>query len=244
VPDWLLRLLAAEAQATEADIRSIQGRFQGAGVTELIARGDPNRPDGIEYRRPSDEGWVDVRWALGNAPVTSALVDLAESIGTFDQLSRLHSAMMDLDIIRDAARELARYRHPVGGDEEPLHNPHWLLHKVAEVGIVVLYARAFTGRARLSETWLPEGAADREVHKRILRLRQEVYAHADFTPERGLVDINSMLGQSGPPIFSERRSQMSREQLEALASLADRQHARFWIETARLKRELGSPATG
>jgi hypothetical protein len=227
-----------------ADVREINGRLQQSGIETLEAMGDDlERPIGIAYRRPSDSGYVDVLWDSVERPISFAISELARTIGTFDQLSRLHSAMIDLEIIRDAATELAKYRHRSGGEEQPAHDPYVLVEQVAEVGIVVLYARAWTGRARIGDRWLLESEPDRTLHAAILKLRQEVHAHADFTPERGLVDTNAMLGIEGPPIYAEFRSRLSREQLEAIATLADRQHTRLWHETAELKRALGSPAT-
>lgn len=39
-------------------------------------------------------------------------------------LTRFHSAMIDLELVAETAHELARYRHPPGGDGEPIQQPH------------------------------------------------------------------------------------------------------------------------
>ena len=60
-----------------------------------------------------------------------------------------------------------------------------------------------------------------------MKLRMTVYAHADWTASRTIVDTNAMLGGSGPPILAESRSSLSRQQLLDLADLAEQQQLRF-----------------
>jgi hypothetical protein len=241
LPTELIELAAREGRPLH--VASLEGRFRQAGVVEIGLVGDAAHPDGISYRTPSHSGWADVRWGVVDCPVATAIEDLAEGLARFDLLTRLHIAMTDMDLIATTARELARYRHPIGGDEEPVHSPYTLVEQAAEVGLVVMYARSFTGDAKLGDQWRPEDKGDRQLHRRLLDLRHQVHAHADFTDARTLVDTTSMLGGDGPPIYAEVRAQLSRQELTAIAELCERQFARFWTVTGELKLELGSPAS-
>jgi hypothetical protein len=107
-----------------------------------------------------------------------------------------------------------------------------------ESGVIVFYARSFTGHARLGDRWLPPEGPDRDLHYRLMELRQH-HAHADWTHTRTLVDTNAMLEIDGPPVLAEQRSRLSRDELEQIADLAERQHARFLEAAGWLKIELG-----
>jgi hypothetical protein len=172
------------------------------------------------------------------APIVTAVEELATGLWNFDLLSRLHGAMIDMDLIAEAARTLADYR-----DGDPASSPYMKVAEVIEAGIVTMYARWFTGDAKLGDRWRPESPEDRELHRWLMDARHEVHAHADRTEERTLVNTNAMLGRDGPPIYAERRSSIPADKLREIAPMCDRQHARLWVETGKLKHALGSPAT-
>jgi hypothetical protein len=46
-----------------------------------------------------------------------------------------------------------------------------------------------------------------------------------------------------PVVFAEARDPLRPDFLRRLADLCDRQHDRFWLETGRLKLEVGSAAS-
>jgi hypothetical protein len=65
----------------------------------------------------------------------------------------------------------------------------------------------------------------------------------DRTAERTLVNTNAMAGIEAPPFYAERRSSIPAEKLREIAAMCERQHERLWVETAKLKQALDSPAT-
>jgi len=240
IPEWLSRAIAADG--ADVDVAGIRRKLAGVGVVSLEPRRDGRRLVGIDYRTPRDGGWVDLYVEGRPIGVGQALTDLAEGLVKFDLLTRLHIASTDMELVGGAARELGRYRHVIGGADSPVHDPHALVTDVAEVGIVVMYARSFTGRAALGNRWKPKDPEQLALHNALVMARSSDHAHADFTPARRLVDTNAMLGGDGPPIYAEQRARFSKEQLLAIAELCEAQGARFYIAAGELKRELGSPA--
>ena len=144
-----------------------------------------------------------------------------------------------MSLVAEAARQLAQYGFDPGSRAGPVHSPFAVVEEVMEVGLVVMYARSFTGNARLGESWRPTDAAGRALHQALIDARNGMYAHADWTNSRTLVDTNAMLGIAGPPVLAEQRSRTSKGRLVEIADLAERQSARFLEAAGRLKLRLG-----
>ena len=230
-----MKLIAAEEEW--AELEPIRARFHRAGVDEVLAVGDGLAPDGIEVRGPALDVATDIDSGL-RSPVRAALVELDEFLSRFGPLIQLHVASTDMDLVATAARELTRYRHRPGSADPVAHNPYTLVEGPLESGVIVVYARSFTGHARLGDRWLPPEGPGRDLHRRLLELRQH-HAHADWTHTRTLVDTNAMLEIEGPPVLAERRKRLTRDELEQIADLAERQHSRFLEAAGWLKIELG-----
>lgn len=234
LPEWLVELAEEEI-----DVRQVRGRLTHAGVTAIRRHGDDRRPDALRATGPGLDLLVDVNHDESKTPIVAALHELLEFLEGFGPLRQLHSATADMDQVAFVARELAKYRHMIGGDEEPLHNPYLLVEQVLETGLVVTYARPFTGHARLGDNWRPKDPTDRDLHDRLLKLRHD-HAHADWTGSRTLVDTTALLGLDGPMMLAEQRSELSRQQLLAMVDLAERQHDRFYEAAGELKRRVGA----
>jgi hypothetical protein len=212
LPDWLIDLLEREEGA--ADRYSVEGRIAKAGVTEIGWLGFPGGPDALTARGPGLDVVVDV--SDQSAPVTTALAELVTFLQDFGALRQLHAADQDMDLVAYSARELAKAR-----DYEDVGNPLLQHHQVLETGLITMYARNFTGNARLGDSWLPPAGPSRDLHNWIMELRKTVYAHADWTASRTIVDTNAMLGDAGPLVLAESRSSLSQEELLSIAELAE-----------------------
>jgi hypothetical protein len=241
VPEWLFG--RADGEGRPVDGRELEGRLRYAGIEKLELRGDEERPDAIVFQGPGLSGWVEVRWDETGTPVADAVAELVEFVTPFQELRRMHAAMQDMDQVAFAARALAPYQHQPGAVE----GPKWggelgTVAQVLETGIVTMYARSFIdGRARLGEKWWPRGD-DRALHDWLIDQRHRVYAHANWTSERTIVDTDAMLGGDGPPIYAEARSTIRRDRLLAIAELCERQEAVFSARVLELKRGLGAAA--
>jgi hypothetical protein len=231
LPDWLVDLLEREDGAVGQ--HSVEGRIAKAGVTEIGWLGFPGGPDALTARGPGLDVVVDV--SVRTAPVTTALEELVTFLQDFGALRQLHSADQDMDLVAYAAHELAKAR-----DDEDVSNPLLQHHQVLETGLITMYARNFTGHARLGDSWLPPAGPSRDLHHWIITLRNTVYAHADWTASRTIVDTNAMLGLEGPPILAEQRSSLSKQELLDIAALAEDQQLRFNEASGEMKRRLGA----
>jgi hypothetical protein len=194
--------------------------------------GYPGGPTALVARGPGLEILFDV--GEGDTPVLAALQEMVDFLDDFGALRKVHSADQDMDQVAYAAGLLA--------DELEKDNlgPYTLVSQVLETGIVTMYARHFTGNARLGDSWLPPAGPGLDVHNLIMRLRHTVYAHADWTASRTIVDTNAMLGGTGPPILAEQRSSLSAQQLRDIAKLAEQQQLRFYESSGQLKQRLGA----
>lgn len=229
LPEWLVELLEREEAAV--DRYSVEGQIAKAGVTEISWLGFAGGPDALVARGPGLDVAVDVTDQA--TPVTAALEELVAFLQAFGPLRQLHAAEQDMDQVAFGARELAQAL-------DDSSNPLMLHSQVLETGIVTMYARNFTGTARLGDLWLPPAGPGRDLHYRIMKLRMTVYAHADWTASRTIVDTNAMLGGSGPPILAEQRDSLSRQQLLDIADLAEQQQLRFNEASGEMKRRLGA----
>jgi hypothetical protein len=231
LPDWLV-----ESCERRIDVRAVSGRFTKAGVDAVERVGE--RPEGLRALGPGLDAVVDVD-PDSAAPVADALDELLEFLEAYGPLRQLHSASFDMSQVAFAARELAEYRHVIGAPDPVPHDPYAVLGEAPETGLVIMYARPFTGHARLGDRWLPTAPGDHELHKKFIALRQDL-AHYDWTPSRQLIDTRTMLGNDGPMILAEQRSRLSKSQLLALADLAELQRDRFDDAAGGLKHRLGA----
>jgi hypothetical protein len=230
LPEWLVELLEREEAAV--DHYAIAGRLASAGVGEIAYLGFPGGPDALIARGSGLDIVVDLREQ--DAPATAALDELVAFLQDCGALRKVHAADQDMDHVAHAARELA---NELEADEV---GPYTQVSQVLETGIVTMYARHFTGNARLGDSWLPPAGPARDLHNRIMNLRKTVYAHADWTGSRTIVDTNAMLGGTGPPILAEQRSSLSAQELLAIAELAEQQQLRFYEASGQLKQRLGA----
>jgi hypothetical protein len=93
--------------------------------------------------------------------------------------------------------------------------------------VSVCYARRWLDSnlgGKLKAKWLPAAGAERDLHKRLLKLRRQTYAHTDPGGGRKpwvLPGPNNQLG------VGESWTSLSRAELSAIADLCDRQAARI-----------------
>ena len=238
LPPWLLALVLAETP--EFDVDGVTRKLRSGRVVEVGPMGDdPSRPVGIAFAHPDGTGgWVDVLYDKWEFPIRTAVTELAQLVSRFRLLEQMHFAWTDVDLVRDAARALADDFEIE--DHEAKSFPY--ISNVIELGIVCMYARAWTGNERLPDRWRPESAEDRELHEQVLDLRNTLFAHADRSPRRMLVNIHEDRPDL-PAVFAEARDPLRPDFLRRLADLCDRQYERLWLETGRLKIEIGSAAT-
>lgn len=238
-PEWLRRIITSER--ADFDWQPILGQLTQGGVTSFDSNGQPDRPDQLLVSGPGlPPLFVNVRRDTSATPTSDALTNLASYVERLGLLRRLHSAWVDLWHVADTARYLAEYAHskdPVRSP--PPQSPTAMIGPLSEVGIIVMYARSFTGRARLGGRWLPANSSHRALHDEVIRARGSDHAHADWTDSRTMIDHTAVSGVPGPPVLAEMRSRLSREKLLAIAELAEAQRNRFYEVTRELKAELG-----
>jgi hypothetical protein len=236
LPEWLLDLVQAENP--DFVLKPVARQLRGARVLELLPMGDdPKAPVGIAYVQPDGVGgWVDVLYEEWERPITTAVTELARLVSLHALLERMHLAWTDLDLVRHAARELADDQERPNDEQK-----FFYIDNVIELGIVCMYARAWTGSERLPARWRPESEEDRALHEEILDLRNKLFAHSDRSPRRALININSDKPDE-PAVFAEQRDPLRADFLRNIADLCDRQYERLWLETGRLKHDIGSPA--
>ena len=239
LPQWLLERISAEQQSV--DVADITRRLKSAGARSIGLRQREGRLDQIHVTGPGLDLGSDIDSSATSTPATHALTRLAEHVAHFGALRRVHSAWIDMMHVADAASYLATYAHEQGSEETPEMSPTVNVDPITEAGVVVMYARPYTGSAKLGHRWLPQGEENRALHKYLMNERNTTYAHYDWSDSRALVDNNVVLGiQGAPMILVEIRSRMPRDVLLRVADLAQRQSARFYEESGRLKSLLGA----
>jgi hypothetical protein len=233
--------LAALATAEHLDLDKLLSRLGAAGVTQLGIDGAPERPERITYRGPRYRGHVALDYSL-DAPLTVALSRLAKEVQLVDLYVRLRLAAADMAAVSVAATQLAQYRHRPGSPEPVTHNPFAIVEEVLEAGLVVVYARSFTGHAQLPRSFWSTSDDDRDLHEQLMMARSAIHAHADHTAYRSIVNTTAMLGMEAEPSLSVAHTQMPAETLRKIAALCDRQLARLDAEAKtiypRLRRHL------
>lgn len=239
LPRWLLDRIAAEGQTV--DLVDAARRIKSAGGLAIELRQRPERLDQIHVTGPGLDIGIDIDPAGGAYPVTDALARLTERVAQFGALRRIHSAWIDMMHVSEAAAYLANYAHRETGTEIPPISPTVAFDAITEAGVAVMYARPYTGNARLGNRWAPQGAEDRALHGHLVNERNTTYAHYDWSDSRSLVDNNVVLGLQGAPvILVEVRTRMSHELLIQVADLAQRQSLRFYAEASNLKKLVGA----
>jgi hypothetical protein len=98
--------------------------------------------------------------------------------------------------------------------------------RALETAISVCYARPWTRNqiGKLEDAWLPEVGPYRDLHDRLLKLRNKTYAHTDRDGGRKAV------AQSGPGNvvgFGEMWERLPASEVTAIVELCERQVERF-----------------
>jgi len=121
----------------------------------------------------------------------------------------------------------------------------WRTRRALETGIVVSYARAFSGsqgRPKLSppSTLTPEQLND---HRELLEQRRKLYAHSDATSGRGLVELmgDDWRDRLAENFLSEQWLSPPPEHLRDIAQLANANLNTFSDEAEQLRLRLVSP---
>jgi hypothetical protein len=114
--------------------------------------------------------------------------------------------------------------------------------RIFETGIVATYARPYleSNRPKLGRKLWPQGADDVALHNKIVEdYRHGIHAHSHRTKHRTLLDTADLLGLDEPPTWAESWHGLSKDVLERLADLADRQEARLHEAADAIGAELG-----
>lgn len=241
LPDWLSALLAREGSADQGP--KITGRLRSFGVASLDHEGSESDPSALMFRTPRFRGRAPLNQAR-EQPVTAALASLIEELSVIDAFVRLRLAASDMETVAHCARDVARYRHVPGADGPVPHNPYAVVEDVLEAGLVVVYARSFTGDASLGKRWRPEGEDDVPLHDALMAARSHIHAHADHTAHRSLVDTNALLGGDGPASFGVAVTRISAEVLERIADMCARQEERFRLAGDELEADVQRITSG
>ena len=110
-----------------------------------------------------------------------------------------------------------------------------------EASIAVSYARPFTrsdAGLKLDPEWTPEHPDDLALHRDLMELRHEVYAHTDDTEFRRIVSLSAFIdGAPSYPVFSTHG--LSDEWIAFVAPMIQRQRTRFVRERHARERHLG-----
>jgi hypothetical protein len=169
--------------------------------------------------------------------VTAALANAIARVRALDNYTRFRWAAYDMHGVATAARAIAPYR-PNESGTFPDENPFAEVERAIVAGIVTLYTRPFTGRAMLGQKWEPTEEDELGLHRGLLEARDHIFAHADHTAYRALFDPPGPEGAptGEPPALIEM--QIVAEVMLKIAAMAERQHARFEAEAARLYAEF------
>lgn len=151
-----VRALAA-GEMPEDECDRLAARLGSSGIIHVeFADGDRGTRR-ILYRGPRFHGTVPVDGSHVS-PITDALSRLAVEIKPVDLYARLRLAATDMSFVATAANLLAAVRRPRGDPRYATEDPHVEfipVEEVLDVGIVVMYARSFTGKASLGGKWVP-----------------------------------------------------------------------------------------
>ena len=234
IPEWLVD--AAERGSRPLDWETILRRLQAAFVTDITPYADDEMtgltiwfedfPITIDFLRPDS-----------SSPVADAVDEAVEVAHEWDLLRRLHSALMDMDQIVHAARQLldSKETEEVGVLDA--------MHEVIETGLVTMYARHFDGDRQLPGRWWPRGKR-KVTHDKLVERRNTVVAHIDETSERKLVRLPT--SGEGPPVVvvGERRDVMQSDDVRELIRHCEALWRRYSDAVLQLKRDLGIGASG
>jgi hypothetical protein len=238
-PAWLVDLAAHDTPPAELT-EELRCRLQSAGVDELFpadfAARKPLEPE--EHERATGIGAaVDGHPCAeplfdGPTRTADALGRLCDFVQRYDRLRTIRLAAIDMGFVHDAARALL--------DEEPAAARAF--SRILETGIVVTYARPYlpSNRPPLGERLWPKGSEDRALHDKIVDdYRHGIHAHSHRTKRRTLLDTADLLGLEAPPTYAESWRGLTKDDLERLADLAERQEARLHEAADGVGAELG-----
>jgi hypothetical protein len=114
------------------------------------------------------------------------------------------------------------------------------LARVLETALAVCYWRPFgkNGIGRLSKTWAPTDPAHREIHELLRLLRNEVYAHSDWSSARGIEDLGALYGRELAGRYVEGWRPLKEEFVLKAQVLATKQGARFKTAAHKIEANL------
>lgn len=138
----------------------------------------------------------------------------ASDIQLTPEQQRLALAVNDMKQAADAARILDR--------QVSLH-----ARRALETAISVCYARPWldsNAGGKLKDTWLPKVGPDRELHRRLLKLRHRTYAHTDPAGGRAMF---AQRGVENVLAIGETWISLLVSDLSAIVDLCERQAERF-----------------
>lgn len=212
--------------------------YPGPGFNGLLMVASGGMPVGI-----------DNIWAESSSPVADTLADAVRIARDYDLFRRLHSALMDMDLLVALARDLVaanedrrkEFDDTADGDVSPA-SPLRLHQEALEVGMVTMYARHFTGKRRVPGKWEPKGKR-KSAHLKLMDRRNQVVAHMEHTETRVLVNPNAELGQPGNVVM-ERREPIWDDDLAEYLHHFERMYVRYWDAVLQLKWDLGIGAFG
>jgi hypothetical protein len=215
-------------------------RLQSAGVEELFPADfaarkqlEPEEHKSVTAIGAAINGYPCIEPLLDDArPTADALDRLRDFVQTFDKLRTVRLAALDMGFVRDAARALV--------EEEPAAVRAF--SRILETGIVVTYARAYlpSNKPALGEKLWPKDRDDLALHNKVVDdYRHGFHAHSHRTKRRTLLDTTDLLGLDEPPTYAEAWHGLTKDDLERLAALADRQQARLHQVADALGAELG-----
>jgi hypothetical protein len=153
------------------------------------------------------------------------------------RMTALHFAASDMNEALETARYLLGDHPETEGHDGGMP---WHVRRTLEVGMFVVYARAFTTSRGLPRMKLARGLSDelKATHRGILERRREFYAHNDDTPHRRIleIDLDDLESVVGPPfVVSEQWSAPTRELLADVVQLAAANLTAFIEEIERLR---------
>jgi hypothetical protein len=167
--------------------------------------------------------------AASTAPLVAAVGGnaAAERERLLQQVARLRFGAADMDQAAAAAEALLAERH------------NGSLCRALETAIAVCYARPFSESNRIGSVgnrWIPKDSAERRLHRRLIELRDQVYAHTDETDAREIIDVGALFGDESA--FAEQWRPVDRTVLPRIVALCGSQQERFRKAAAELQARI------
>jgi hypothetical protein len=225
VPRWLAKLAETDDPPTVIGDELLK-RFERAGVDRFapFLGGDVGASEeeaeqavGIAAYAPG----VGIAESFEGEPdqVGAALRRLVSHLEHFDQVRRFRLAAVDMRLVERTAKAMLASAESRA------------FERVLETGLIVTYARPYLDSNKaggVGGRWQPPPGPDRDFHRWVIdEMRHTYHAHADRTPRRTIMDTTELLGEDGPPTYSEAWWRLTRSELATLGELARKQAERF-----------------